>query len=220
MKSIELFNRILKAALLLLLTAGLSFGQGSLMKNAKKKSIKRVYHCKHVGSQKISNKRFSKKETAEYIASNKRTRLVKIEDTTKVTSEYSETSFIAEVKKVEEEMVRETNLPLPQPVYFKFDKDELTYHDLHQIVLAVEHARQGKSIIIEGHTDSHGNNDYNMTLSLKRANRIKAMMVEMGGVNSEAISIKNYGEEKPAVANDCDENRQLNRRVEFIVLQY
>jgi len=220
MKTIQFYNRILKAALLLLFTASLSFGQNSLMKNAKKKSTKRVYHCKHVGSQKISNRKFSKKETAQYISSNKIAKTAKVFDTTTVRPQYSETSFIAEIKKVEEEMVRENILPLPQPVYFKFDMDELTYHDMHQIVLAVEHARQGKSIIIEGHTDSHGSNEYNMALSLKRANRIKAMMVEMGGVNSDAISIKNYGEEKPAVANDCSENRQLNRRVEFIVLQY
>lgn len=218
MKTITVYNRILKAALLLLITTGISFGQNKLMTDVKKKSNKRIYHCKHVGDQKVGVKRFSKKETAYYV-SNKRGKVYNV-DTAAVLPKASETFFMAEVKKVNEEVVRETYLPLPQPVYFKFDKDELTYEDLHQIILAIEHIRQGKTIIIEGHTDSHGSNEYNMALSLKRANRIKTMMVELGGVNADAITVKYFGEEKPAVANDNHHNRQLNRRVEFTVSKF
>lgn len=223
----NIYNRILKAALLFIIaatlfgmTASLTNAQSRSMTDGKKKSMKRVYKCKQVGTQKVAVKKFSKKELAEYLAGKEAKKLPRVSDTSAETSGISETTFIAEVKRIEEKEIRETNLPLPKPVYFKFDKDELTYKDLHQIALAVEHARQGKYIIIEGHTDSYGSNEYNLALSLKRANRIKEMMIEMGGVNAEAISVRHYGEERPAISNDTHENRQLNRRVEFVVLQY
>lgn len=218
MKSTTILNRIFKAALLLVLTSTLSFGQSKMMFGAKKKSNKRVYHCKHVGLQKIEVKKFRMKDVSEFVASKNVERTFNL-DTININPKVSESYFTAEVRLVEEKMVREYALPLPQPVYFRFDTDRLTYDDLHQIILAIEHIRQGKTIIIEGHTDSHGSNEYNMLLSLKRVNKIKKMMIEMGGVNADAISVKYFGEDKPAVANDNDPNRQLNRRVEFIVMQ-
>jgi outer membrane protein OmpA-like peptidoglycan-associated protein len=218
MKTTTILNRIFKAALLLVLTSTLSFGQSELMSGNRKKSVKKVYRCKHVGLQKVDVKKFSKKETEQYVSAKKVARKYKVADTTKTELKITETTFTAEVIKVEKEIVNENKLPLPKPVYFRFDTDDLTYEDLHQIVLAIEHIRLGKNIIIEGHTDSHGAQHYNMALSLKRANKIKDMMIELGGVSADAISIKYFGEEKPAVANDNDQNRQLNRRVEFVVL--
>src|SRR5687768_8599349 len=129
MKTTTILSRIFKAALLLVLTSTLSFGQNELMSGSKKKSAKRIYRCKHVGLQKVEVKKFSKKETELYVSNKKVTKQPKIADTAKTEVQITESTFTAEVIKVEEEMVFENLLPLPKPVYFRFDTDDLTYED-------------------------------------------------------------------------------------------
>ena len=68
------------------------------------------------------------------------------------------------------------------------------------------------SVVIEGHTDSIGSQTSNQVLSEKRANSAKAKLVDMG-VNSTRIEAIGYGETKPLVKNDTEENKQINRRV-------
>jgi outer membrane protein OmpA-like peptidoglycan-associated protein len=211
-----IFSRIFKAALLLVLSTSLSLGQNELMLSGKKKT-KREYHCRHVGLQKVGSRKFSKEETEEYAKRHKIKKHSKSIEFAKADSQIKESTIIESVVIEKEEIVVDNILPLPKPVYFRFDTDELTHEDIHQIILAIEHVKLGRNIILEGHTDSHGTNHYNMALSLKRANKIKKMMIELGGVNESSVSVKNFGEERPATLNDNHQNRQLNRRVEFVV---
>jgi OOP family OmpA-OmpF porin len=67
---------------------------------------------------------------------------------------------------------------------------------------------------IQGHTDNIGTPAYNMELSRKRAEEVKAYLVNKG-VQAGRITIKYLGEVNPDVKNDNPENRALNRRVEF-----
>ena len=67
-------------------------------------------------------------------------------------------------------------------------------------------------IILEGHTDSIGSAKYNLILSQKRANAVKDKLISMG-IEASRIEVIGYGETKPLVANDTEENRQKNRRV-------
>ena len=67
-------------------------------------------------------------------------------------------------------------------------------------------------IILEAHTDSVGNENYNLQLSQKRAKSAKAQLVLMG-IDAERITATGYGETKPLVANDTAENMKKNRRV-------
>ncbi|WP_171899668.1 OmpA family protein [Candidatus Marithrix sp. Canyon 246] len=66
-------------------------------------------------------------------------------------------------------------------------------------------------VLIEGHTDDRGEDDYNQTLSEQRAESIKNYL------NAKNPSIKlssvGYGESKPIVPNDTEDGRALNRRV-------
>lgn len=75
------------------------------------------------------------------------------------------------------------------------------------------------TILIEGHTDDDGSDEYNLNLSESRCysvvDRIRALL------GYEALydyEIKPYGESKPRVPNDTPENKQINRRVEITVL--
>lgn len=71
---------------------------------------------------------------------------------------------------------------------------------------------------IEGHTDDVGNDAANQKLSEKRASAILRFLVE-GGIDPERLVAVGYGESKPLVPNDNEENRERNRRVEFTILE-
>lgn len=72
------------------------------------------------------------------------------------------------------------------------------------------------NILIEGHTDDVGADDYNMGLSEKRA-RAVGDYLKNNGIPSSRLTIKWYGEAQPKEANTSDSNRAANRRVEFAV---
>lgn len=71
-----------------------------------------------------------------------------------------------------------------------------------------------KKIAIEGHTDSYGNADVNMRLSLARAAKIKELLVERG-VKATNLQTKGWGGKKPIATNSNEAGRKRNRRVEI-----
>lgn len=72
------------------------------------------------------------------------------------------------------------------------------------------------NILIEGHTDNNGTNDYNMDLSQRRASSV-ANYLKDHGVKSGRITTEGYGEEQPAASNETAQGRQNNRRVEVAI---
>ena len=74
-----------------------------------------------------------------------------------------------------------------------------------------EHPGQG--IIVEGHTDSVGGREFNLNLSLRRAQSVKNFLVH-NGARASLISIDGYGYSRPVASNSTPEGRQRNRRVE------
>ena len=73
------------------------------------------------------------------------------------------------------------------------------------------------NILIEGHTDNTGSDDYNMTLSKDRAQTVALYMATLE-VKSARFSTAGYGETQPIVMNDTPEGRQKNRRVDIAVI--
>lgn len=73
------------------------------------------------------------------------------------------------------------------------------------------------SFRVVGHTDDIGDAKKNLVLSANRANAVKQFL-EKGGISSSRISSEGKGESTPKVPNNSDENRQINRRTEIIVL--
>ena len=74
-----------------------------------------------------------------------------------------------------------------------------------------------RNVLIEGHTDNIGSDEYNLDLSQRRAESVKEKLVG-DGVGPDRIITVGYGKKYPAVSNDTDANRALNRRVEVIIL--
>jgi len=71
-------------------------------------------------------------------------------------------------------------------------------------------------IEVQGHTDSKGSDDFNMTLSEKRASAV-ANYLKAKGVASSRIKTKGFGETAPVASNDTEEGRAQNRRVNFLI---
>ncbi|MEI7486929.1 MAG: OmpA family protein [Chryseobacterium sp.] len=72
------------------------------------------------------------------------------------------------------------------------------------------------NINVYGHTDSKGADDYNMKLSQRRAEAVKAYLSSKG-IASSRMFAKGEGESMPVATNDTDEGRAKNRRVEFAI---
>jgi OmpA-OmpF porin, OOP family len=87
---------------------------------------------------------------------------------------------------------------------------------LDAVVNVLANERGAADIEIAGHTDAIGPAEYNQALSEKRAEAVKAYLVEHG-VAADRISVVGYGESDPRDTNDTVEGRRLNRRVEIRV---
>ncbi len=105
-------------------------------------------------------------------------------------------------------------------VYFDFDKWDLRPESFVELDRVLKMLVENPAIEIEmsAHTDSRGSDEYNVTLSGHRAKSVMDYIISKGIATTRIIS-QGYGESKPVVANDTDENRQLNRRVEFTILK-
>jgi outer membrane protein OmpA-like peptidoglycan-associated protein len=71
---------------------------------------------------------------------------------------------------------------------------------------------------IEGHTDADGADDYNMTLSQKRALSVKNYLIANYKIAPERLESKGWGESKPIDKNNTPEGKANNRRVELVKL--
>ena len=101
---------------------------------------------------------------------------------------------------------------------FKTNKAELP-PNVKELDLLAEFMEQKPNIaiLIEGHTDNVGREEYNDYLSLKRAESVKNYLVEKG-VDPIRIQTKGYGEQRPIATNATEFGRRLNRRTEIIIV--
>ncbi len=73
---------------------------------------------------------------------------------------------------------------------------------------------------IEGHTDSDGTDAYNLDLSQRRAESVRAYLIKRFNVSpSSRIEARGFGESMPIASNATPEGKRLNRRVEFVILE-
>ncbi len=106
-------------------------------------------------------------------------------------------------------------------VYFEFGKATLRTESYPALMEAAQIMKDNPDIMVEiqGHTDNIGSDQANQTLSEKRAYAVMNFLVQYGGIDPKRLTAKGYGESRPIASNDTDEGRQLNRRVEFVILK-
>lgn len=76
----------------------------------------------------------------------------------------------------------------------------------------------GYRVMIEGHTDSRGDDEFNQDLSERRADSVRREMVRRG-LAQGTMDSAGFGESRPIASNDSPGGRQINRRVEFVILE-
>ncbi len=116
------------------------------------------------------------------------------------------------------ESYRKISLIFPSNI--TFEKDSFVINDEFTNIIN-DFSNQLKTynfeyIEIIGHTDNTGNQEYNNSLSLKRANSIKDIFIK-NNIESEKIFVKGMGESLPIDSNETEIGRQNNRRVEINV---
>jgi outer membrane protein OmpA-like peptidoglycan-associated protein len=103
-------------------------------------------------------------------------------------------------------------------ILFGFDKADITPDlktSLAKIAGILTVYRDCK-VIVEGHTDNVGAPEYNKGLSERRANNVKAFLIEQG-VTADRLSAAGYGEKRPVASNSTSAGRQKNRRVDLVI---
>jgi outer membrane protein OmpA-like peptidoglycan-associated protein len=101
-------------------------------------------------------------------------------------------------------------------VQFEFDSGVLKTASFEVLDRIAAEMKKDPSVkfMLNGHSSLEGSASHNMSLSVDRANSVKLYLVN-AGVSSANLSIKGYGATQPVAANDTEEGRAQNRRVEF-----
>lgn len=125
---------------------------------------------------------------------------------------------LRQVAQVKEE-ARGTVITLSGQVLFLTGKSELlpTAQDqLREVAKALTDSGDDRPIVVEGHTDSRGNEQMNQELSRERAESVRDYLINLG-VPAERIRAVGRGESSPIATNDTPEGRANNRRVEIVI---
>lgn len=103
-------------------------------------------------------------------------------------------------------------------VLFGFDQSDLTNTSRTSLdkLVKVLNAYPDTDIEVQGHTDSRGSEQYNQTLSVKRASSVSNYL-NTKGIASNRVNVVGYGESLPKYNNKTADGRDQNRRVEFLI---
>jgi OmpA-OmpF porin, OOP family len=133
---------------------------------------------------------------------------------------YSEVSdFDPIVVDVELEKVREGSVVVLNNIFFDVDKYALKEKSATELTEVIRFLNSNPSVRIEvsGHTDDVGQPDYNVDLSHKRSRSVVDYLISKG-IDNRRIVAKGYGASRPLGDNATAEGRQLNRRIEILVI--
>jgi len=115
---------------------------------------------------------------------------------------------------------RGLTMTVPGTILFAVNSDEIG-QDAHETLAKVAEMVDlyaDRDVLIIGHTDAVGDDDYNQELSERRAELVKTYFVDELDIAKNRLSVEGEGERRPITSNATAEGRDANRRVEVIVL--
>jgi outer membrane protein OmpA-like peptidoglycan-associated protein len=106
-------------------------------------------------------------------------------------------------------------------IYFKHDSYELTKSAVEtlQKMIPILEKTSSSDIGVHGHTDNTGRDEYNLSLSVKRARETGNFIIKNSGISRNRIFYSGFGDKKPISDNATLSGRQKNRRVEIIIFK-
>lgn len=116
--------------------------------------------------------------------------------------------------------VKENKIEILQQVHFGTGKAVIlpdSYPLLAQVVDAIVR-NDIQRVRIEGHTDNQGPADFNLQLSKDRAQAVATHLIK-AGIDAARIEVEGFGDSRPIAPNMTPRGRELNRRVEFVILE-
>jgi peptidoglycan-associated lipoprotein len=109
-----------------------------------------------------------------------------------------------------------------ESVHFGFDVSALSDEAkaaLDSFAKRVKAENKNVYIEIQGHTDSVGEDAYNLQLGMARAEAAKTYLYTQHDIPLHRMSVFSYGESEPVVDNDTTQNRAMNRRITIVVVE-
>jgi outer membrane protein OmpA-like peptidoglycan-associated protein len=105
-------------------------------------------------------------------------------------------------------------------VLFDFNRADLQAGALQKLYPLVTFLKENpnRNVVIDGHTDNVGSDAYNLDLSQRRAEAVRAFLVQ-NGIRGTRVTAQGQGESSPVASNTTEAGRQQNRRVEIVVLR-
>jgi peptidoglycan-associated lipoprotein len=104
-------------------------------------------------------------------------------------------------------------------IYFDYDSSGLRSDartTLRSNAQAIQEHGEWRTVVVEGHSDERGSEEYNLALAERRANATKDYLADLG-VPSSRVQVVSFGESTPAVQGHDESAWRWNRRVEFRV---
>ena len=140
---------------------------------------------------------------------------ISIEEKEQETSNKEEKNSNNETKNELTIVTKNKNEELMQIIYFDFDKFNLSEVSKEKIKLFLDNNSSTiEEYLVVGHTDTKGTKKYNLSLSIKRAEVVKEILINYG-IQQSRIKILGKGEESLAVNTPDDTKQPANRRVEI-----
>ncbi len=112
-----------------------------------------------------------------------------------------------------------TRLSIPEKVLFNFNQFFLKPEAREALHLVAEMLKKEpeKNVLITGYTDNIGSDQYNLQLSLQRAQSVADYLIYVEGIKNNRIKIEGKGKANPVADNSTEQGRAKNRRVEIMI---
>ena len=106
-------------------------------------------------------------------------------------------------------------------VYFDFDRSAIRPSEQSKLDAVATYLKNTPNVqlLVEGHCDERGTEEYNRSLGERRAISAREYLLQKHGLSSERVTTASFGEDKPASNEKTEEAYARNRRAEFVILQ-
>jgi peptidoglycan-associated lipoprotein len=106
-------------------------------------------------------------------------------------------------------------------IYFDFDRSAIRPSEQSKLDAVATYLKNTPNVqlVVEGHCDERGTEEYNRSLGERRAISAREYLLQKHGLSSERVTTASFGEDKPVSNDKTEEGYARNRRGEFVLLR-